>query len=162
MIDEPEACLDEATGPAEGRRDEAAGPAEAREPRAGGLAAADRSLADALPQIIWVSDLEGRLVHLNRRWFEYTGQAPGERLDWSPSVHPDDLPAVQLLWARAHGAGEGCESHYRLRRADGAYRWFLGRVEPSRDEGGKIVRWVGTATDVDDRKRLEAERDALL
>jgi PAS domain S-box-containing protein len=134
-----------------------------REPDAEGPASAeDRWLADAMPQIVWVAGPEGRVAYLNRRWAEYTGAAEGELPDWTSGVHPDDLPGVRRLWARAHAAGERCEVVYRLRRADGAFRWFLGRVEPSRDEGGRIVRWVGTATDIDDQKRVEAERDGLL
>jgi PAS domain S-box-containing protein len=120
----------------------------------------DRSLADALPQIIWIAGPEGRLVYLNRRWVEYAGEH-GRDEAWQ-AVHPDDLAGVRLLWARALAAGERGEMVYRLRRADGAYRWFLGRVEPTRDEGGRVVRWVGVATDIDEQKRVEAERDELL
>ncbi len=149
---------DGAHGAARGR-DGAHGAARGRE-GGGGLAPGERSLADALPLIAWVSGADGDLTYLNRRWAEYTGAAEGA--DWVAAVHPDDLPGVLLLWAQAHLAGERCELVYRLRRSDGAYRWFLGRVEPARDAAGRVARWVGTATDIDDQKRLEAERDELL
>ncbi|HEU4409937.1 MAG TPA: ATP-binding protein [Polyangiaceae bacterium] len=165
MIGKPDAELGDAERPPRAREPGAAegsGAAAAREPGAEGPAAADRWLADAMPQIVWVAGPEGQVAYMNRRWADYTGAAEGERPDWSSRVHPDDQSGARLLWARAHAAGERCEMVYRLRGADGGYRWFLGRVEPARDEAGRIVRWVGTATDIDDQKRVEAERDALL
>jgi hypothetical protein len=124
------------------------------------LAAGERSLADALPHIMWVCGPEGRLAYVNPRWAEYTGSTAGD--DWARFVHPDDRPRLTPLWARAVRAGERCEAVCRLRGADGEHRWFVARVEPSRGEGGRIVRWVGVATDIDDQKRVEAERDDLL
>lgn len=118
MIGELEASLDAAepratSGGLEGGPGDGVRPAEPREPRERkgerGAAAADRALADAMPQIVWVSDPEGRLAYLNRRWGEYTGQSAEAWLDWSSPVHPDDRPGVQLLWARALAAGERCE-----------------------------------------------------
>jgi PAS domain-containing protein len=99
---------------------DAAAQARAREPGAEGPASTDRSLADAMPQIVWVAGPEGQTEYVNRRLSEYTGLPPGERPDWSSGVHPDDLPSVRMLWARAHAAGERCEMVYRLRRADPA------------------------------------------
>jgi PAS domain-containing protein len=78
--------------------------------------------------------------------------------EWRKVIHPDDLPGLLVEWQRILGSGERAEVEARMRRHDGQYRWFLFRPEPLRDESGKIVRWYGTNTDIEDRKRAE---DAL-
>ena len=117
-----------------------------------------RTLADAMPQIVWGNRPDGRLDYLNARWAEYTG-IPSERAlggeAWQAVVHPDDLPACLDSLARSLSSGERFELEFRLRRADGAYRWHLGRAEPVRDASGSIVRWLGACTDIEDRKRVE-------
>jgi PAS domain S-box-containing protein len=116
-----------------------------------------RELADAMPQIVWTSDRQGNRQYLNRRWFDYTGTAPGDPLSVQV-VHADDIGRATDTWRRSVATGTPFAMEYRLRRgSDGAYRWHLGRALPVRDEQGTIVRWFGTVTDIDDHKRVEEE-----
>jgi PAS domain S-box-containing protein len=117
-----------------------------------------RYLTDAMPQIVWTARPDGSTDYYNRRWFEYTGltleQAQG--WGWQPVLHPEDIGRSLNRWATAVETGEAYEIEYRFRRAsDGSYRWHLGRAVPLRDTNGAIVKWFGTATDIDDRKRAE-------
>jgi PAS domain S-box-containing protein len=120
-----------------------------------------RSLADAVPQIVWTTDAEGKTLFYNERWHDYTGMPPGEIGNPRPVVHPDDVAAMDERWARSKETGEPLEIVYRLQRADGTYRWHLGRSVCQRDEAGNVVGWVGTATDIEDRKLAE-ERQAFI
>ncbi|MCU0544479.1 MAG: PAS domain S-box protein [Oscillatoriaceae cyanobacterium Prado104] len=118
-----------------------------------------RVLAEAIPQIVWTAWPDGGTDYYNQRWFEYTGMTLEETQGWGwqPVLHPDDLQNCLERWNRAVQTGETYEVEYRFKRAaDGAYRWHLGRALPVRDETGKIIKWFGTCTDIDDRKR-EAE-----
>ena len=120
-----------------------------------------RALADAMPQIVWASSGEHN-QYLNAQWFRYTGIDPTESSEtgWSAALHPDDVEATFTLWRRCVASGEPFETEYRLRRADGVYRWFLGRGTPFADEAtGGELKWFGTCTDIDDlRRRERAER----
>ncbi|MEA2711371.1 MAG: hypothetical protein QOF78_3972, partial [Phycisphaerales bacterium] len=126
-----------------------------------------RQLADAMPQIVWTADAEGRLEYFNRRWTTYTGLPVDRSLgdNWAAVLHPDDLEPSMKLWKHAVKTGEAFQNEHRFRRADGEYRWQLARGVPVRDDDGKTVRWFGTCTDVDDYKRAEQaikeSRDAL-
>ena len=120
-----------------------------------------RELAEAMPQIVWVSDPQGRATYYNGRWFAYTGLEPSDagEDDWRNVVHPADLREAVVRRRRSLTTGEPFEVEYRFRRADGTYRWHLGRAVPVRDADGAIDHWVGTATDIDDQKRAgEAQR----
>jgi PAS domain S-box-containing protein len=123
-----------------------------------------RQLADAMPQIVWTSDNEGNATYYNRRWFEYTGMGEHEvdETAWSRVTHPGDLPSVAARRAQTLGDGSVFEVEYRFRAADGTYRWHLGRAVPIHDESGTIDFWIGTATDIDDRKRIEEAQRFLL
>ncbi len=120
-----------------------------------------RSLADAVPQIVWTTDADGKTLFYNERWYDYTGIPPGELRSPRPRVHPEDVAAMDEQWARSKETGDPFEVVYRLLRADGAYRWHLGRSVCQRDEAGNVNGWVGTATDIEDRKLAE-ERQAFL
>ena len=123
-----------------------------------------RQLADAIPQIAWVTSGDGTtLEYVNKRWFDYTGldRAPGPAALANEPIHPDDWPAVATRWAEAFRNGEPFQSELRLRAADGTYRWFLSRSAPVRDGAGKIVKWFGTSTDIDDAKRVETNQRFL-
>ena len=113
-----------------------------------------RRALDALPQLVW---LAGAVEYLNRRCAEYAGLAVDDLLgwDWGWVVHPDDLPATLAAWTRSVQHGTPHEVEFRLRRHDGRYRWFLVRAEPTRDADGRVARWFGTCTDIDDRRRAE-------
>ena len=117
-----------------------------------------RFLAEALPQFVWIGTPEGRTEFLNRQWYEYTGIPPGsDAADaWSTAVHPEDQERRREAWRRHSVTGEAYKMEYRLRRAaDGCYRWCLSRHQPIHDAAGRIVKWIGTAIDIDDRKRAE-------
>ena len=123
-----------------------------------------RQLADAMPQIVWTADREGSATYFNRRWFEYTGMGAHEVDEnaWLRVTHPDDLPTVVARREQTLADGSVFEVEYRFRAADGTYRWHLGRAVPIRDESGTIDFWIGTATDIDDRKRIEEAQRFLL
>ena len=123
-----------------------------------------RQLADAIPQIAWVTSGDGTtLEYLNKRWSEYTGLAlaAGPATQANAPIHPDDAPVVAARWADAFRTGEPFESELRLRAADGTYRWFLSRSAPVHDAAGMIIKWFGTSTDIDDAKRVEANQRFL-
>jgi PAS domain S-box-containing protein len=123
-----------------------------------------RQLADAMPQIVWAADSEGRATYYNRRWYEYTGQtveSAGEA-GWTLAVHPDDFPAAVARRAETLASGEVFEFEYRLCGADGTYRWHLARAVPIRGAGGAIDFWIGTATDINDQKRTQQAQRFLL
>ncbi len=116
-----------------------------------------RTLTDAMPQIVYTTWPDGRSDYANRRWFDFTGMSPGQTqgLEWESCLHPEDLARVHELWFHSLQTGSPFEVELRYRRADGVYRWHLSRALPVRDEHGRVIKWVGTATDVDDFKRAE-------
>ena len=116
-----------------------------------------RQVIDAIPALAWCNLPDGPNEFLNKGWHEYTGLSPEEShgWGWQAAFHPEDLPPLMEKWMKMLTSGEPDEIEARLRRHDGVYRWFLIRAEPFRDESGKIVRWYGTSTDIDDRKRAE-------
>ncbi len=123
-----------------------------------------RFLADAVPQLVWASDAEGRLDFANQRCTAYTGlDVVGKSGEvWLSMFHPDEVEETTRRYSDALRGGTPFEHVYRLRRADGDFRWFIGRAVPRRDAAGRIVRWFGTATDIDDQVRAAGERERLL
>src|SRR6266404_6021775 len=117
-----------------------------------------RLTIDTIPVLAWCTRPDGSNEFLNQRWLEYTGLTIEEAQGWGwkVAIHPDDLPQLLDVWQGLLVSGKSGELEARLRRADGVYRWFLFRVEPLRDPQGTIVKWYGTNTDIDDRKRAEA------
>ncbi|WP_375413653.1 PAS domain-containing protein [uncultured Bradyrhizobium sp.] len=118
-----------------------------------------RTLAEAVPHHVWTARPDGYLIWFNPQVYEYAGSGPGE-LDgekWGRIVHPDDIPGALAAWTSAIASGDAYEVEFRLRRADGAYRWFLARAVPARDDKGGIIRWIGTNTDVHDQKLIAGE-----
>jgi PAS domain S-box-containing protein len=123
-----------------------------------------RFVLDGMPQLVWSTRPDGYHDFYNRRWYEYTGADPNVTRGggWNDELHSDDQQRAWERWTRSLESGEDYEIEYRFRRADGEYRWFLGRALPMRDETGRIVRWFGTCTDIDDQKRLEQQRADVL
>jgi PAS domain S-box-containing protein len=124
-----------------------------------------RSLAEAIPQIVWTADAGGRFDYYNRRWFEYSGLDDAESFQhdaWKHILHDEDLESTLARWRGAVQSGEGYEIECRFRRAsDGAFRWHLCRAIPLRNPDGSIAKWFGTCTDIDDQRRSsEALREA--
>ena len=117
-----------------------------------------RLVIDTLPAMVWSKSPDGSADFLNQRFREFTGLSVEDGLGWGwmkNAVHPEDR--AQEEWRTAFAAGQPFEKEARLRRADGTYRWFLLRAVPQRDEQGRVVKWYGTTTDIDDRKRAEDE-----
>jgi PAS domain S-box-containing protein len=122
-----------------------------------------QTLADNVAQLAWMADTVGAIFWFNKRWFDYTGGKPEEmRSDgWRNLIHPDHVTRVIEKFSRHIATGDVWEDTFPLRGLDGSYRWFLSRAMPIRDEGGRVVRWFGTQTDI--TKHLEeAERNAQL
>jgi len=116
-------------------------------------------MIDTIPALAWSCLPDGANEFTNKRWRDYTGlsQAEALGLGWQRTFHPDDLGKVMENWRAVQASGEPSGAEARMRRFDGEYRWFLIRAEPVRDEHGKIVRWYGTSTDIEELKRAEKE-----
>lgn len=123
-----------------------------------------RFLAETIPQMVWMTTADGGLEFFNQRWYDYTGQGLEQTRGWrwSDLLHPDDRERCLEIWNYSLTTGALYEIEYRLRAADGTYRWHLGRALPLRNDAGQIIRWFGTCTDIDDRIRADAERERLL
>ncbi|MBB5771465.1 PAS domain S-box-containing protein [Brevundimonas vesicularis] len=119
-----------------------------------------RVFAQATPSQLWASWGDGSLYWFNPQVYAYSGLAEGE-LDgttgWGKVVHPDDLAAAAERWVQALASGQVYENEFRMRRHDGVYRTFMVRAEPVHDDEGRIVRWVGSNTDIEDLRRQSAE-----
>jgi len=116
-----------------------------------------RLVIDTIPAYAWSARPDGSVDFINKRVLEYTGRSMEEILSWNwgSVVHPDDLARYVDDWRAALATGQSMESEVRLGRADGNYRWWLTRNVPLRDEGGNIVKWYGSAIDIEERKRAE-------
>jgi PAS domain S-box-containing protein len=123
-----------------------------------------RTLAESLPNLVWTCLPDGYCDYLSRQWVEYTGVPEDAQVGsaWIQQVHPDDRPRVQAAWAEATSHGGPYEVEFRIRRADGVYRWFQTRAVPVRDSTGAIVKWFGSNTDVEDSKQAENKLAAQL
>ncbi|RKF22554.1 PAS domain S-box protein [Altericroceibacterium spongiae] len=115
-----------------------------------------QAIADSIPAIAWSADTQGNFDYFNRRLIEFTGFGPDRT-----TIHPDDLPAVQEKWASSLKTGEAFQRELRLLRHDGEYRWMMARIVPVHNSRGEIIRWFGTAVDVDEIHRLSESRDLL-
>jgi PAS domain S-box-containing protein len=116
-----------------------------------------RSLADAMPQLVWSSGADGVIDYYNHRLAEYDGVSSEEdaRYSWAAALHPDDLHISYEAWMHAVQTGETFQIEHRMRIADGSYRWHLSRGVPLRDETGQVIRWYGTSTDIQDLKEAQ-------
>jgi PAS domain S-box-containing protein len=119
-----------------------------------------RLLADTIPQLAWMARPDGHIFWYNRRWYEYTGTTPAQMEGWGwQSVHdPDVLPKVLDRWKGSIASGEPFDMVFPLKGADGQFRPFLTRVNPLTNEGGQILYWFGTNTDI---AELREAREAL-
>ncbi len=119
-----------------------------------------RLMADAVPQIVWITDAQGRVEFFNKQWSDYTGvpYEPTTAAEVAASfVHPDDGDHTMEAFKEAQRSSGVFLVEHRIRSATGSYRWFLVRAEPYRDpQTGEIIRWFGASTDIHDRKQAEA------
>jgi PAS domain S-box-containing protein len=116
-----------------------------------------RRLAESMPQIVYISGPEGQKEYVNRRWREYTGFSYARHEDYAKAVPEEDRDRLMTAWRHAAETGSTLDAEFRLRGADGVYRWFLTRAVPIRDLEGRIARWCGTYTDIDAQKRAHEE-----
>ncbi|MCJ2060611.1 PAS domain S-box protein [Methylobacterium sp. J-048] len=116
-----------------------------------------QALTELSPAMVWFGNPDGSLSYLNDRWYAYTGQTPEQALPlgWGDVIHPDDLPGLLQAWETARAREAVYDTEARLRGADGAYRWFLIRAEPRRDGAGTVVGWLGSNSDIHDRRQAE-------
>src|SRR5258706_112212 len=116
-----------------------------------------RLVVDAIPTLAWSAQADGSVDFFNQRWADSTGLSAEKARywGWTVALHPDDLNGLVDYWRSALASGEPGEIEGRLRRFDGVYRWFLFRATPSFDNDGRLVKWFGTNTDIEDRKRAE-------
>ncbi len=118
-----------------------------------------KGLTEALPQLIWSADPDGRTHFVNQRCLEYTGHNPSmDAIEhWMKALHPDDAEEAVQKWNHSIQTKEIFQHEYRLKRFDGIYHWFLGRAVPIYDHTGEIGYWLGTATDIEAHKILMDE-----
>ncbi|PZU98084.1 MAG: hypothetical protein DCF32_20120 [Leptolyngbya sp.] len=123
-----------------------------------------RYLVESIPQLVWTANAEGVLIDANQRWCDFTGLTleQVETAGWRAIVHPDDIPLLSQNWAIAQQQGGNYQAQGRMRRADGVYRWHLHQAVPLKTKQGQILKWFGTATDIEDQKQLEQQRSQLL
>jgi PAS domain S-box-containing protein len=118
-----------------------------------------RELADSMPQLVWTAEPEGHVDYYNVRYKQFQGI---ERLvngtyKWSPFLHPEDKASTVEAWKRAYRRGETFQIEHRLQFKDGRYCWHLSRAIPVRDDAGRIVKWFGTATEIENVKKAELQ-----
>ncbi|MET3521825.1 PAS domain-containing protein [Mesorhizobium abyssinicae] len=110
-------------------------------------------ILDSIPARVGIYDVAGVRISANKQAIELSAAA--RAVDWRDLIHPDDLPLAEKRWRTALATGEPFECEYRVRMADGTYRWHQGRRAPMHDNSGKIVRWFGVSSDIEDLKRAE-------
>lgn len=122
-----------------------------------------RTLADTMPQLVWAARADGYNDYFNAGWYEYLGVPVGssEGEGWAEAIHPEDRGRAFDCWSHSLKTGDPYEIEYRLRHRDGGFRWALGRARPIRDDHGRIVRWIGTCTDIHEQKMMMDERDMI-
>ncbi len=129
-----------------------------------------KTLTESLPQMIWTCLRDGYCDYLSRQWLDYTGRSESQQLGsgWLEQIHHDDRVKVNLEWSRVIGSGDTFDIACRIRRFDGLYRWFKTRAVPLRDPAGRILKWFGSHTDIEDfvvaerRLKVQLERMQLL
>jgi len=122
-----------------------------------------KQMAEALPNLVWGARIDGKWDFLSRQWVEYTGTPESEQFGsrWLDQVHPDDRKRVSDSWKEAISSGVPFDTEFRIRSSSDQYRWFKVRSVPIRDDQGKILRWYGSSTDIDDLKRATATESCL-
>ena len=116
-----------------------------------------RHLVELNPQFSWVACATGEATEVDARWLKITGMSADDASNslWAEAVHPEDRPAMGQLWAASVRTGEPFDAEFRIRMADGTYRWFRGRGSARRNDAGEIIRWYGAEEDINDRKMTQ-------
>lgn len=123
-----------------------------------------RQLADSMPQIVWTTDENGKIDYFNQKWYDYTGLTVHESFNSKSReiFHPDDIEDVLSVWKKAYETTQPLETKVRMKWKGGKYYWHLSRVIPIKDSNGKIIRWIGTATNIDEMKCTEERLEKTL
>ncbi|KFC20537.1 ATP-binding protein [Chryseobacterium sp. FH1] len=125
-----------------------------------------RNLADSLPIIVWTADKDGNIDYYNKRWYEYSGfEGVDNRASASKKIlHPDDFPRASTIWQNSQKNKTGYEIEYQFkdRTRENAYRWFLGKAIPIKDQNNEVLQWIGTCTDIDEFKQFQQQKDNFL
>ncbi len=122
------------------------------------------ALIEAIPQIVWTARSTGEVDFANRRWHDYTGLTAEQTMGaaWALALHPDDRGPAVARWQESVRSGGPLEMEYRLRAADGGYRWQLARGVPLETIPGEVAKWFGTVTDIHDRKQADDDRQKFV
>jgi len=123
-----------------------------------------RNMMETIPQIAWTNTTDGKFIFYNVRWYDYTGltEKTNKITGLKTAIHPDDLLRSSTRFSLIRQNGEGGEFQLRLKRADGLYRWHLIRVMPIKNESGELQLWVGTATDIEELRLLQQQKDDFI
>ncbi|MDB5202929.1 MAG: sensor signal transduction histidine kinase [Ferruginibacter sp.] len=121
-----------------------------------------RSLAQTLPQLVWITDALGNPEFASARWKEYTGVETGEEIDWKAIVHPDDYEQINARWTESLATGKIYISEVRLKNKEGQYRWHAVRGEAVLNEEKEIEEWVGAFTDIHEQKLQDERKDEFI
>ena len=123
-----------------------------------------RKMMETIPQIAWTNTTIGKFIFYNQRWYDYTGLSEEltKEMGLKTAIHPDDLEKSSARFNLIRQRGEGGEFQLRLKRADGLYRWHLIRVMPIKNEIGEMQLWVGTATDIEELRLLQQQKDDFI
>jgi PAS domain S-box-containing protein len=115
-----------------------------------------REVVETIPAYVWSAEPDGSVDFVNRRWLEFTGFSLEQALGWgwAEAVHPDDRARIDEAWRAAIISGRAMEAEARMRRADGQYRWLAFRAVPLRNGSGRVVKWYGKTTDIENEKRV--------
>ena len=121
-----------------------------------------QTLTETLPQLVWTCNPDGWCDYLSKQWLDFTGRPGTEQLGfgWLDQIHPDDRERVTRAWSQAASLSDMFDIEFRIRRHDGAHRWFKTRAMPLRDGAGTIVKWFGSNTDIEDMKLAEQRAEA--
>src|ERR1700686_4763349 len=116
-----------------------------------------RLIVDSIPAFAWYAGTDGKIEYLNQRILDFTGVRLEDLVGfgWAKVLHPEDVERTKKAWLHSIGTGEPCDVDQHVQRFDNIYRWFRTNAQPLRDHSGRIVRWYGVATDIEDLKRAE-------
>ena len=121
-----------------------------------------RSVTESMPQLVWITEADGTHNYFNQQWVDYTGLSVEQSIrGWEAAFAPEERDGALVRWQRSVAKGHVYEAEYRLRRADGAYRWMLARALPLRDAQGHITKWFGTSTDIHNQVVAQAQLSEL-
>jgi len=121
-----------------------------------------RTLAETLPQLVWMTDEKGAFEYASNQWMYYSGLDPHAEDTWEKLVHPQDMENLMRVWAISLQTGETYHAEARLKNKDGAYRWHLVQGEPIKNEKGSIIKWIGAFTDIENLKEEQKQKDDFL